>query len=522
MPDLSSRTAWRKTAKIFLGILMAATPIFFSTAFLHFHFGATIFDYSPAYDADQYFYYNETASFSAHGLSSGYYGAGEKAAVLGGYGPHGLGYPAVTGIIAALTGGMRLYSIPLINLCFFTVALALFVICINPTAGYLFRSWLFLLTFPPLILYLPMGLQDGFHFGVAVTLAWMFYRLIRQDEEKRMGRFRWLVLVSILASCAVRHTWAFLLLPYFFITDPDSLSRPLRPLLKGGGLFLAVYFAFNLFASPWTRNLGADPALILKLAQGEIPPFLALPLENVQNLLDFKSNFYDNALSLEALAFILGAGVLLFLFRRSAASVGLSKRTVGLVALTNLAGLGLFFLAMVLVYTGSGRHLPRLVSAGFVFSFLLTLRLVNSRFLLLFILANAMLLPMTLDRAHTFLLPVYLDAKPSQELIEAFRSQSAPYIRYEEGADPWDNTILMERAHMPAYLGLPPGIGIQLLGDEMPTVPFKSRYFLLSDHGYDILNKFSPLTKVGDTFLGGIYRNAATPAKKDGAGEGGQ
>jgi len=522
LPERRSIATRPFLANALLGILLAATPALLLTAFLHFYFGATVFDYSSAYDVDQYFYYNETASFSVHGLNSGYYGAGEKAAVLGGYGPHGLGYPAVTGTIAALTGGMRLYSIPLINLAFLTVALAVFVACVNPTAGYLVKFWLFLLTFPPLILFLPVGLQDGFHYGIAVTLAWMFYRLIRQDEKGGTGRFRWVVLGAILAACAIRNTWAFLFIPYFFIIAPDSFERPLWPLVKSGSMFLAVYFLFNLFVSPWVASLGADPDFAVNASRGHAAFLLDLSLRNVMSLLDFKSNFFSNLISLEMFVFIFGAGLLPFFFsRRVATANAISARTARLLGLFNLTVSGLLFLILVLIYTGSGHHLPRLLSAGFILSVLLSLRLLKSKALLLVLVANVMLLPMTMDHAQRFLLQAYLDPKPNLWLVQTFKNQIAPSLRYDESANRWGNTIVMERPHMAAYLGLPPGIGIQLLGREIPATPFKSRYFLLSDNGYDILSRHSPLTKIGDTFLGGLYRNAAPPDKKEAPAVGG-
>jgi hypothetical protein len=60
-----------------------------------------------------------------------------------------------------------------------------------------------------------------------------------------------------------------------------------------------------------------------------------------------------------------------------------------------------------------------------------------------------------------------------------FASAIEGLVVYEEGADPWRNTILADR-YPPCFAGLPPGIGVSIYStpSEFPGSP-KSKYLLV-------------------------------------------
>src|SRR5262249_53520984 len=67
------------------------------------------------------------------------------------------------------------------------------------------------------------------------------------------------------------------------------------------------------------------------------------------------------------------------------------------------------------------------------------------------------------------------------EDVHGFARAVEGVIVYEDGADPWCNTVLADR-YPPCFAGLPPGIGVSvyLNAKDFPRWP-KSKYLLMSE-----------------------------------------
>ena len=86
------------------------------------------------------------------------------------------------------------------------------MLLIRPNSRQLVLVLLVLLTYWPLHLYLPVAMQEPFHYAVAILLAGIFYRLLVHEGAVP----HWLLgaaLVTIVGAALVRPTWAVLLLP---------------------------------------------------------------------------------------------------------------------------------------------------------------------------------------------------------------------------------------------------------------------------------------------------------------------
>ena len=159
-------------------------------------------------------YWHQIKTFAAVGFSGGYYTVGEEAAAASfthfyAWGPW---YIALYGLIGNVVG-WNLWSPMLFDVAAVTLALLGGLLLTRPNVERLGLVLLVLLTYWPLHLYLPVAMQEPFHFAVAILLAGIFYRLL-VHEGAVPHRFLAAALVMILGAGLVRPTWAVLLLPW--------------------------------------------------------------------------------------------------------------------------------------------------------------------------------------------------------------------------------------------------------------------------------------------------------------------
>lgn len=491
-----------------LALLAAALiPAAVLLALLHFQFRASIPDFCPAYDIDQYQYWQESAVFGAKGFAGGYFGINELPAKIGGGGAHGFAAPLLYGVLARLSGGMRMYSAPLINLALVTLSLAAFLLLMRASAAYALKSVLFLTTYPPFLLFTLTNFQEGFHYAAAFGLARGFSVLTTDDAGTgRPGRKTVVGLFLFLSALSlVRCTWAILFFPYFLLVFGKGMRGKLSAVIAGA-VFLAVfYLAFSAFVPAWFNAPQNNVNVFLPLLHGNLSPLLQRMNDNLASLADFRNNLESNLMLLETLLFLLATCLGAAIVHMKGRGTGPERKQCVDIALFNLFNLGALFAVFFLFYTGSGHNAYRLMSAHFVLSFLLTARYFKNRLMYLPILFNILLLPMFLNTFHIFLLPAYGDNAETKERIAAFSAQVAPLAVYLDNSDPWCNTVAeaVEESGI-LTLGLPAGFGAQKML-RFPVEGFlKSRFLFIPETstaptGQDL--EFLAATPVGDMYL---------------------
>src|SRR5262249_12345777 len=84
-------------------------------------------------------------------------------------------------------------------------------------------------------------------------------------------------------------------------------------------------------------------------------------------------------------------------------------------------------------------------------------------------------------------------------------------IVFEEGADPWGNTILADR-YPASFVGLPPGIGVSICrpDDEFPLAP-KSKYLIVDVDRVALLPKGAKRVRIFP-LMGGRFDEFAPPS----------
>jgi hypothetical protein len=93
--------------------------------------------------------------------------------------------------------------------------------------------------------------------------------------------------------------------------------------------------------------------------------------------------------------------------------------------------------------------------------------------------------------------------------VDEFAARVSRHVRFDPGANPWGNTILVnaERYQAP-LLGLPRGIGASAVAYWTDvTFPLRSRYVLLLPSELEMLGDRVHLRKLDDTPLGQLFEN---------------
>ena len=180
------------------------------------YLGQRLADFHPD-DTDAILYWHQIKTFVVAGFSGGYYTIGEvpAAASFTHFFAHGPWYVALYGLIGKAVG-WNLWSPMLFDVAAVTLALLAGLLLMRPNSRQLVLALLVLLTYWPLHLYLPVAMQEPFHYAVAILLAGIFYRLLIH-EGAVPHRFLGAALIIILGAALARPTWALLLLPLVMI-----------------------------------------------------------------------------------------------------------------------------------------------------------------------------------------------------------------------------------------------------------------------------------------------------------------
>ena len=265
--------------------LILLLPALSLTGLASVYLGRSLANFHPV-TSDAIMYWHQIRTFAAVGFSGGYYTVGEEAAAASfthfyAWGPW---FIALYGLIGKAVG-WSLWSPMLFDVAAVTLALLGAVLLIRPNSRQLVLVLLVLLTYWPLHLYLPRGMQEPFHYAVAIMLAGIFYRLL-VHEEAVPHRLLAAALVTILGAGLVRPTWAVLLLPLVtIVVEKRPHSRTPRgsrfhrvfrywPLLTACGVVAGIFLLSRYVAAPYPNRVMSDVQLLL-----------SSPIDGVQRLL---------------------------------------------------------------------------------------------------------------------------------------------------------------------------------------------------------------------------------------------
>jgi hypothetical protein len=445
--------------------------------------GLQLADYFP-YSSDEVGYYMQIRAFVYKGFSGGYFTIAEQpaAAPFSHFGVHGPLFPVLYGLAGKVVG-WQLRSGPLFNVAFLTAALVIFCLLTRPTFVQALLVAAFLLTYSPLQLTLISNLQDPVHLSAAILFAACFAILLQKRPLAQTRGFRagfWALLVY---SSLMRISWAMMLFPYLLLQEPEVGRRHVvRRIVQAAVGVLLLLFAFRWICAPYP---GDESAFLMNKIVG-------LEAYSVRYVLDHAwrnlSCFLTATLSrlpflpgillvYQALAF--GAIMTILVipswldrqgrhgFRRHLPQALFQSYNIWALAL-----------AMIFLYYVDRHGAFRMFAAHLLLGVLVIIVSGTPRLYWLPVVMVAVNAAFVLP-CRQFVAEANRGRFGHVQDVRNFAQAVKGLIVYDDGADPWCNTILTDRLS-PCLAGIPPGIGLSVCLEplEFPA-PAKSKYFLV-------------------------------------------
>ena len=472
--------------------------------------------------SDAIMYWHQIKTFVAVGFSGGYYTIGEEAAPASfthfyTWGPW---YIAFYGLIGKAVG-WTLWSPMLFDVAAVTLALLGGLLLMRPSSRQLVLVLLVLLTYWPLHLYLPVAMQEPFHYAVAIVLAGIFSRLLMHEGAVP----HWLLgaaLVIILGAALVRPTWALLLLPLVTIVvekrphgcaPRGSRFRQMFcgwPFLTACGVVAGIFLLSRYVAAPYPHRVMSDVQLLLSSPIDGVQRLLAVTTaQGMTYLWPDVENPLWTLLRYQALGIVLWMTVLAFRRPGHDAEQGAPGRQPWRWAerCTHILNLSLIVLLVLMMWRVGAEGDYRVVAPHLLLSLLLLAACGRGRVVAVAVLAGLLVTPSFLAAYNDRTQPQFTD---EQARIDAFAAQTAGTLVYQAQDDPWCNTILLpERtAFLPEALAIPAGIGLSFYSNNTSPSELKSRYVMVDDENRDTLTGAFDLQFASTTAIGDLYRNA--------------
>lgn len=466
-------------------VLPAALPSLFTLTLAAMLWHASPRDFVPVW-SDEVVYWNETAAFMRGGFRAGYITVGEDPApaAFSRFGPHGVGYAMLYGSLARLAG-WRPYSQYLVHLLVIPLCAGTWFWARRHQPSRVADA-LLVATFWPLLVYLPTGMTEPLHFG----LAFLFAALLERQAPSRSNVLMRTVLLGVAAF--LRPTWAVILPALFWRSAPRRLRWPV--VIPAAGLFFLASFLLQTWTSAPYPHLAWRPAAFAEPAQA-IGPLLGRIAANVRAFVTPHEDWFVTLYRIELSAGLITAFIL---WRRQGAGHPWRVETAAWLVLP------VFAVQLAAADVPSGRELrvltPHALAALLVVA--------GARWAAVPAVLNLIVLPT--------LLLTYIDLHDGHftrgaEAWEFAHAVRGALVFDDKATSGWENTILMHAdALAPGMLGIPPGIGISFVLDWTDQAsPPRSRYVLLREREERVFPT-TGLVRLADVPAGTIYvREAA-------------
>jgi hypothetical protein len=460
--------------------LLIVTPALVSYGLLS-HRGLTLTEYAPETN-DELGYYLQTQAFVHKGLAGGYFTMNElpAAALFSHFGVHGPLFPILYGMVGKAIG-WHLYSGPLFNVGFLTVALAIFCLVIQPTSFQALMAAFFLASYWPLYLSLISNWQDPIHSAAAVLFATGFAAILQRRPFVHTPLFQtafWLLLVY---TSLMRISWSMMVYPYLMLQSVTGSPRELyRRFVAGTVIVLLLLYVFRWLCAPYPAD---DTAFmmnkIIGLEAASVRYVLGHAWHNFQAMitgavadrpcLPGMLLFYQSV-SFGAVMAVMTGWSALYPLRRRLIPLPVPE---GLFHCYNVWALTI---AMIFLYYVDRNGAWRMYTSHFLMAGLMLIVSVTRRLYWLAIVVAGINLACALPCLETigqFNSGRFGHLQPIRDFAKIIEGRMA----YEDGADPWRNTLLTDR-YAPCYAALPPGIGVTVYYPrQFPQRP-KSKYVL--------------------------------------------
>lgn len=489
-------------------LLLTAFPGLATLALVAYYYDVSLATFLPSVN-DEINYWHEILSFASHGFNSGYYTVEEipAAAAFTPFGCHGPVFTMIYGVAARLFGWTT-SSPPLFNLALITGSLVLFFLLARPDKSRLFLVAAVILTFWPLLIYIPSMFQETFHFAVALLLAAMMHLVYTRNEtDAHAPIIKGFLFFILLTASLVRPTWS-LLFPVVMLACSRRRSKTaVAVLLTGGAALTAAFHAIYIwFSAPFPVGFAHNMILLGRTSAAQAITYASAHfVSNLERLLHLRGDFaLETYQRWQAVALVLIALVLFSLQKIKGRSMAVRDRT-GEDYLFHVMNLGPVLVIILLLYELVDLKDFRVIAPHLLLSLLL-LALMDRRRLTLALVASYLVLGFSFPVLYRYV--HYRHFIHEAHDPAEFKNQIESVV-FHENASRWDNSILIDVSDYRYYLtALPAGIGINFVMDwTYLRSPIRSRYILIPPRLHDAVRNRANLKLVSTGKFGNLYEN---------------
>lgn len=509
--SLISSTYFRYGSALFGSLVPALVPL--SVLVL---LGFDPAGFHPFY-SDEVHYWNEISTISHVGFGGGYSVINEVPAkvYISTFGPHGPAYPMALYPYASIMG-WSLLSPFIFNALFVTTGAFLFLSLAAQGTTQKILATLFLGSSFSIILFIPTGMQESLHQGLAILLAaYAAYVLGGRcgggEQHRLPSTLHSVILLGAVCLAAfIRPSWAVLYALCIIPVLEAARGRVVKIGLAMTAILVSYGFMYFLFAP--TQGQG-QLATLLSAFMGnsqQMAHFFEVAANNATHFFDWEKgeSFPATLLRYEMLLLLVVTSFML-VSRKSDILTADGRQKVLLAWLILASSI----LSVVLLYeVGSWRDF-RTLAPGFIAACLILVTVNKcSRLMILVVLIQIVSFAKCIE---TFDLYRKNNFSSLPELT-TYKAQLDDVIAYAPNKPAWCNTLLVltpgQESSLLVAFALQPGIGISVVHKvDTLTKPVKSQYVLLDEGGVALFSKlglFDTMEPVASLIdIGLIYKN---------------
>jgi hypothetical protein len=498
-----------KGAKVRLLVAMAVIamlPAIITWWLPHYCFKAELRDYVPATLCQRYndatMYWLEINSFAKAGFHTGYFGREEDTArcSLVHFGWQNF-IVYVYGPLAAMIN-WKPWSSVIWNPIMLSIALFSYLVFVRSQWKQTLMTGLFIITFWPVLFFLPTMMTESFHYCVAI-LAAAGYTCTLNSLSDGNRRAAWLTTIVLFIGTVARPSWAPLLLLAAILAMEQSSWKSY--IVAGFVGFFICVLAYSLFLQmmPDTRTYSATGAMI----GGHFSPSVLLfnIRENLKGLSYGEPSIILFRIQVALILVASFIGMIVIIVRNASDLRKLIQSNPDWIIHTfNLFSV---IAITILLYTTSNWGDYRLISIHLLFSGLLAISRRSSLTIPIILIASNLLMTNVFIGEYRYYRG--LEFGFDKTSLAKFADEVRPYIKYDPKSAPQDNTLLFGGASnsFPTELiALPAGIGLRvIIYPENIHFPIHSRYVLFDKYSYMWFPhkewlKFLTSTRIGDLY----------------------
>lgn len=473
-------------------ILMPLIGLLGGLSLIH---GTSIQSVMPA-GPDDVFYWQQGRAFAESGFESGYFVAADQPALADW--SHFYAWGVITPIFYGLIGktiGWSLYAVPLIHCALLTLAVCVWLWAARPNRQQVLTATVVFVVYPPVILFAPTAMQEGFQQSLAIIAAAGFIALVRHPHQRSITIALGMLLVVMSLA---KVTWAVLFFPYFgLVLRPSSRSKWLITVCLATILAVIAALWHRWTASPYPYRIG-------DVTEAGV---VTIVLERLMTNLSALFNGHPLELQLRGLGISLMFASLWFGLKQWRLPAMWDVWVIGFTLLTT-------FGMIILLYEVQFFRDYRVIASPLLMT-LFIISYTRPRWAWWGIAACVLVLPITIG---------YYQETTSSHVSERVLNQHQnwqdiwpQHVTYQPTApSPWCNTVLVSPYYIfegqGLLMALPAGVGISLFTLEGGfTFPAKSAYVLLSDDMAEMVTYQMRLERLRPAPRGVLYRNLDAP-----------